>query len=506
VSKGHLFVVRGKIGRMVADAAIISTDQNFTVEPHWFEVLAVEDEESARRHRPEDWRDRSWGQSSTGNPLWFLNVTSEVMDGQDRFDRLADVLADIARTGPTVTVKGRPMPLVVLPMIGTEGGGLSRRRGEVVSRLLDVCQEFVDGQAIDVAIAAPNAAAYAALQHSRRVDPERGFFEQDFYVIRDLAERARNGSLALFLGAGTSIPAGAPSWDDLIKGLAEKARLSEAVRSSLAKLSPLDQAELLQHRLGSEGLATHLQEVIGSKTKPALAHVLLAALNCQSAVTTNYDVLYEVAVESSGEPPARVLPLEVAESSNRWILKMHGDLRIPDSVVLTRGESVGFTAASGPSGAVLQSLLLTRHLLVVGTSMTDDNLLRLIHEVAAFRRRYREGGQEPERFGTILDVSDDAARRELHSRHFRWQDMPGAELPERARQLEIFLDAVVMEATVDHSWLLDPAFEHLHSKDHRPLAARARDLAGEVRATATDGDAWSALAGELERFGAPKRD
>ena len=39
---------------------------------------------------------------------------------------------------------------------------------------------------------------------------------------------------------------------------------------------------------------------------------------------------------------------------------------------LTRSQFVGFDAASAPSGAVLQALLLSKHLLVVGTSSPSD--------------------------------------------------------------------------------------------------------------------------------------
>lgn len=48
-------------------------------------------------------------------------------------------------------------------------------------------------------------------------------------------------------------------------------------------------------------------------------------------------------------------------AGSRWLLKMHGDMETPESAVLTRGQFVDFTGTSGPAGAVLQALLLTRH-------------------------------------------------------------------------------------------------------------------------------------------------
>jgi hypothetical protein len=190
---------------------------------------------------------------------------------------------------------------------------------------------------------------------------------------------------------------------------------------------------------------------------------------------------------------------------------MHGDMDDSDSIVLTRGQFVGFNGASGPAGAVLQALLLTKHLLVVGTSMKDDNFLRLIHEVAAYRQRLLNkngmvvksvASAEPLKFGTVLAVDEDPARRALHAQYFNWQSMSGKNVPERARQLEIFLDAVAMFAASDNSWLLDDSFVYLHTDREKELAERARALARDVRRECSANGAWSELASELEGFGA----
>ena len=313
----------------------------------------------------------------------------------------------------------------------------------------------------------------------------------------------------MFIGAGTSIPAGAPSWQELLETLTQEASLSEEIRKGFNELSPLDQAELLHGRLQEQlGLAVQ-REVDGFK--PALSHVLLANLGCQGAVTTNYDRLYEDAVMSGGGSTATVLPDEIPRADNRWLLKMHGDVKDPSSIVLTRGQFVGFTSASGPAGAVLQSLLLTKHLLVVGTSMKDDNFLRLIHEVAAYRRRSRKAAAgstalvELDQFGTILALEDDPARQELQAPYFRWLSMPGGSVAEAARQLEIFLDAVAMYASGDNSWLLDERFAHLLDDRQQDLAARVRGLACEVREHGGSASAWDALGDELDGFGAGSR-
>lgn len=514
---GHVFVVKGRIGEMVADAAIVSTDTDFSVRSHWRDIVSPDQSFSpgghlsVEDHRPPDWPARGWGRSPANNTIWFVNVTADIIDGRDGFDRVRSALQNMADSGLTSTIKGRPMPLVVLPVIGTRGGGFDRRRGEVIDRLLSVCREFVGKHPIDVAVVAPDVSSHAALQHRRRDAAADYFTDAQIDAARKIGEAARDGSLALFIGAGTSIPAGAPSWEQLIQILASEAELEDAVKAGFKTLSPLDQAELLFQKL-CPALGKAVAALVDNK-KPALAHLLLAALGCQSAVTTNYDSLYEDAVISGGGNAATVLPTEIPRADSRWLLKMHGDRLHPEGIVLTRGQFVGFTTASGPAGAVLQALLLTKHLLVVGTSMTDDNVLRLIHEVAAYRHGHEpkvdglhQQADDHSLFGTILDVDGNQARRALHSTHFAWHAMEGKDLPDRARQLEIFLDAVAMYAAGDHSWLLDERFSALHHSGQQGLADRARRLAAEVRAAAAPGSAWNALANQLERFGAHHDD
>lgn len=513
MTQGHVFVVQGTIGEMVADAAVVSTDAAFSVVPHWHAVITPERPFRGAQHRPSTWSEQGWGRDRTGRPVWFLDVTAANTGGVDAFGRLRVLLADIAEAEVERQVQGRPLPLVVLPIIGTKGGGFSHQRGSVIEQLLRTCQEFVVDHAVDVAIVAQNPASFAALQNRRREDVETYFGGCDLEAARRIGRSARDGSLALFIGAGTSIPAGAPSWQRLLDDLAKEAGLSDEVQESFKDLTALDQAELLHARLGGKlgtSVQTHLQGL-----KPALSHVLLANLGCQGAVTTNYDRLYEDAVASSGGSTATVLPHEIPRPGNRWLLKMHGDVKDSSSIVLTRGQFVGFTAALAPAGAVLQSLLLTKHLLVVGTSMKDDNFLRLIHEVAAYRRRSHEAAQKgaassgaqtkQDQFGTILSLEDDPARRELQAPYFHWLSMPGASISESARQLEIFLDAVAMYASGDNSWLLDERFAHLLDGRQQGLAAQVRALALDIRRQAVSSSAWTALADELDGFGARSR-
>src|SRR5690606_26300361 len=78
--------------------------------------------------------------------------------------------------------------------------------------------------------------------------------------------------------------------------------------------------------------------------------------------------------------------------------------------------------------------------------------------------------------GTFLDVDGTPARQELWSDQLRWISLPGRTLEDRARMMEVFLDAVAAYATTDASWLLDQRFAGLLTEDGNSLAQEVRAL------------------------------
>jgi hypothetical protein len=241
------------------------------------------------------------------------------------------------------------------------------------------------------------------------------------------------------------------------------------------------------------------------EVRPSLAHALLAGLRCREALTTNYDNLYERAVAAAGTGGGALgsVPATVGDPVERWLLKMHGSLDDPGSIILTRRDFVQYDARVKPAASVLQAVALTRHMLMVGLSMKDDNVVRLLLEVDEYRKASATvASTEP--FATLLDVSGDTARAELWKGQVTWLRMGDGELPESARELEIFLDAVSMYACQDASWLLDERFAGMLTPSQQALASRSRDLLRDIEKESGKDDGWSALANSLKWFGAPQ--
>jgi hypothetical protein len=156
-------------------------------------------------------------------------------DGPPRFDRFKPLLAVQA---------GRP---------GEPDAPTAE--GRMIAALLSVLRTAARKHDVDIALVASDGPAYAAAQAARhqREAEEDPWPELDGTLrqrAQQLAALASAGEPALFVGVGISASAGLPLWGQLLEKLAEKAGMAEDEREALGRLNPLDQAALIENRLG----------------------------------------------------------------------------------------------------------------------------------------------------------------------------------------------------------------------------------------------------------------
>ncbi|MGY1834351.1 SIR2 family protein [Blastococcus sp. SYSU DS0510] len=520
---GHVFVVPGTLQALLADDILVSSDGGAGIGRHFWPVFGWTEEEGRVRHSNVGYYPPgrrvflAQDQPGTGGlRRWVVAVgahsgvpVSWLLDG------VREALDTVANDGRGTVVDGRPRR-VAMPVMGVGRGGFDGMRGQVIHGLLDEAQRAADESGIDVVLVAARPSDYSACQALRAERHGREFDEAQEAHVQRLARLARHGQLAVFMGAGTGIAAGLPSWDGLLARLAVRVGLPDP--TLLKDLGPLDAGELLRRRAqrGGDGsdsgnvLGRYVAEAIAGHERYALSHALLAALDADQVITTNFDRLFERAVlEIRGSQPLVVLPdtdpSEVVAQRGRrsWLLKMHGDVEKPDSIVLDRRSFVRYDAWRRPLGGVLQTTLLTRHLLVVGASMTDDNVIRLIHEVSELA-----AGDGPARnLGTVLSLGGDGLRTALWDPEFSYVDLGDEDgrMIDAARRLEIFLDRLVMLSTPRTTHLLDPRYrELLPTPRERELAERFVALAEELERLSSEGSGgWREARDALARLGVP---
>ena len=436
-------------------------------------------------------------------PAWYV-------DGARDFLRVATAALRARRRAPLF---GRTRYLLAVPLLGTAGGGGAYWSGEITELLLPLLREEAQrleapGEfGVDVVLSLIEGPAWAAAQKSRLDDATAfaGLPQALIDKADSLAERARSGGLTIFMGAGVSRPAGLPSWDELLHALAID-RLPPEQLVAFDQLSVLDRAALLQRRLPPElALGTAVARLMQERsTRYALGQALLASLPIDEVVTTNYDALFEMASDVVGRPCARI-PGQPVRRGERFILKMHGCVTLPSSIVLTREDYLRFHENRSALAGIVQALLLTRHMLFVGFGFTDDNFHRIAHAVRQALRGEGAGGllakQQP--FGTNLVVGGGGLLADLWSDDLDWVTMSqhASSPAEQGRLVEIFLDRLSARAATVTTHLGDERYAGVLTDGEKLLRDRLLQFVADVTPAEQAALAFDEVKALLARLG-----
>ena len=297
--------------------------------------------------------------------------------------------------------------------------------------------------------------------------------------------------------------AGAPSWKQLLDELASEAHLSDQEKESLKNRSNLDQAGILRSifKERTEPGGTSFNDAIAKHVKLdhyGLAPALLASLGSREAITLNYDTLFEMASADAGFPRT-VIPDGVQEKK-AWLLKLHGSVTDPKSIVLTRDDYLGFNVSRNALSALVKATLMTQHLLFVGFGLEDDHFHEILHDV---RRALPETMPEKDGIATALMLSKDPLGERMWSNQLSLVSMGPDTNGQTARTLEIFLDLLVALATDNHSYLLADGYEQALSDAEQLLCKRLQDLSDQLTEDEKDSSGGIRLQEMLAELGLP---
>jgi hypothetical protein len=542
---GHVFVTRGDVTQLACDAWLMPCDvrfqarrflpphrQDFTEWPDDNQVLSGSGHGKQRVFELTRW--------PAGEPRpWLVNVGG--FKGKPPEWYAEGVRQALEAILPTVRsakdhLFGRNRALVATPVVGVGGGNLEDI-GRAVQDILNTLYDEASKTDIDFVLVTLGEEPYAAAQLKRGRSPDRwpSLTPQQRDQADRLAQLAGSGRLALFLGAGVSQNAGLPGWNDLLRQIAGAA--SVPLKDLEELKNPLDQASYLARRLtpvsgatsagnGEERLREMVRDsLVRGRNHYSLMHSLLAVLPATQAVTTNFDRLFEVAWDAAAAqnreqlrsawpggpgPGARPLPVvtsviphKIRPNADRWLLKMHGCVSQPESIVLTRENYIRYDYQWAALEGILQATLVTQHMLFVGFSLSDDNFLRILDGVRRVVRPTPALSGDLGPFGTALTTDPPSARQHLFEGDLEWVSTSAAaggagplDVPAAARQLEVFLDYLASRLRTT-AYLLNDRYDSLLTAEERQLRDGLRSLFRVVETLRGQG---SPVAAEVERL------
>lgn len=229
--------------------------------------------------------------------------------------------------------------------------------------------------------------------------------ELDSPDLEALAEIGTADHLSFLLGAGASVAAGLPSWDQLATDLLLRSEVvsdAETAQAFLAQQDPLLAAEAA--RAGANdwsGLvrAALYPDGVGIPA-PAALHLATAgyaaerAPNEVSLLTLNFDDILERAVEQALADENRELAVfsrfaasPRATAGNYEVHHLHGLLGLDprpsdDDIVLTLSDFAKLSGEQHPwQASTLQECLQRGPLLLAGTSHRDPDMRQWLHEL-----------------------------------------------------------------------------------------------------------------------------
>lgn len=197
-----------------------------------------------------------------------------------------------------------------------------------------------------------------------------------------------SGRCVLFVGAGASMEAGAPSAQEMAQELSKKYLQGQHQEESLSKVASYIEAKPgLGRRLVVDYLINRLLPL-----KPSEAHLLLPRFRWAAIYTTNYDTLIEQAYEKAGVKyrsitSSRDLMTDAAENSRHVLIyKPHGCISRPSSseapIVITEDD---YFSATDNRKAIYRQLEVYKYnsvFLFIGYSFSDFNLSQIWFDVS----------------------------------------------------------------------------------------------------------------------------
>jgi hypothetical protein len=201
--------------------------------------------------------------------------------------------------------------------------------------------------------------------------------------VADYTKALRNGSAAVFIGAGLSRASGFVDWRELLRDIAADLKLDIDQETDLIAVA--------QYHLNKHASRNKLNQLIVDQfTKDVHLtdnHRLLASLPLDTVWTTNYDKLLEEAFdEAHKRTDVKIVQKNLTTTRSGRVVtiyKMHGDVDHAHDAVLTKDDYETFASTRNLFSVTLKGDLVEKTFLFLGYSFNDPNIDYILSRIRA---------------------------------------------------------------------------------------------------------------------------
>lgn len=219
-------------------------------------------------------------------------------------------------------------------------------------------------------------------------------------IPKQLLTNIKDNECVLFAGAGASMDAKMPSWNELVVALVEclKDEYSdladkelEEIEKLLCEKKYLVLAEYCLKKLGPYDFSRVLKLKLSCDGKKSLTHNLLAQIPFRAVMTTNFDLFIEQTNSANGRLCRTLLPNDMSVSEDSLggalpVLKIHGSYENPNSIVLTKAGIRELLFNKPQYNETLKRYFIENSVLFYGYSFNDPDIDFILQEIMADKR------------------------------------------------------------------------------------------------------------------------
>ncbi len=202
-------------------------------------------------------------------------------------------------------------------------------------------------------------------------------------LFKRIIKASQTESLTFFVGAGISKLSNAPKWSELIDAFSDSLGRARKPDSNYSSEECLSIPQMYYYSIDKDKNQYYdfINDCFGSKKlMPNSIHKMLLDLKPHAFITTNFDDLLETAASENCQSfKVAACDNEISQiNGNRFILKVHGDLK-HRNIVLKEEDYLNYSENFKLVETLLKAIFATNTVVFIGYGLNDYNIKLILN-------------------------------------------------------------------------------------------------------------------------------